>query len=368
MSHSSIVIDLGAPARIAELPVIASRVLQWWLGELHAMTPGWVTEALPKSVEPATLVVRDGLWRISAAGDASRAIELDPAVADSELAERILELAPGFSLSRLTVLLPGEAVLRRRIDLPVMADSLVRSAVELQIDRLSPFRADAVRFDTRTVSRDPLEGKLTIEVAIMRREPIEQLEQRLTALGLKLVAVNVTADGDNRAGFDLGARKQEARSRGGGLVTAGFLCSAAVLWMVALYAWGFARDREIATWQAAIAEVRPKAERSVALRRQLDALTAPLAMANGHRTGEVLGILAELTRQLPDNVRLTELRLSDDAIEFTGLAADSPSLIAKLEASKWFRDVKFRAPVTRRPELVRDRIEIAMKREGRGAP
>lgn len=332
------------------------------------MTPGWVTEALPKSVEPATLVVRDGLWRISPASDAPQAIELDPADTDSELAERILELAPEFSLSRLTVLLPNEAVLRRRLDLPVMADSLVRSAVELQIDRLSPFRADAVRFDTRTVLRDPLEGKLTVEVAIVRREPIEQLEQRLTALGLTLAAVDVTTDGNSRAGFDLGARKQKARSRRDGLVTTAFVCGAALVWMVAFYAWDVGREREIASWQAAIADVRPKAERSVALRRQLDALTAPLAMANGHRTGEVLGILAELTRQLPDNVRLTELRLSNDAIEFTGLAADSPSLIAKLEASKWFRDVKFRAPVTRRPELVRDRIEIAMKREGQDAP
>jgi hypothetical protein len=58
------------------------------------------------------------------------------------------------------------------------------------------------------------------------------------------------------------------------------------------------------------------------------------------------------------------MRLTGDAIELTGFAADAPGLIAKIEASKLFKDVKFRSPVIRRAELSKDRFEMSLRLEG----
>ncbi|MCE9524159.1 MAG: PilN domain-containing protein, partial [Alphaproteobacteria bacterium] len=366
LTDRTITVDLSAPSRVADLPVLARRVFDWWLGELVALAPAWLTSRLPKPSEVALLFVRGENWRIVPGTDAAQAFELEAGVSDKEIADRILQIAPNFSLSRLVIVLPAQSVLRRRIELPLMPDASVRSAVELQIDRLSPFKADAVRFAVRVLERDVIEGKLSADVAIAPRAPVEQLEARLSALGLKPVAVDVEGGNGERSGFDLRAGDRTQGSQRAMLVTAALICGALLIWYLAIYAWGAARERQIAGWQSAVADLRPVAERSALLRRQLDGLIEPLAMARQHKAGLTLALLSELTQLLPDGARLTELRITGDTVDMTGLALDPPSLISKLEASKRFKDVKFRSPVTRRPEVGKDRFEISMKLEGEG--
>ncbi len=296
-------------------------------------------------------------------GDAARALELDASADDKGLADQILQAAPDFSLSRLTVLLPKTTVLCRRIEMPVMADGDLRSAVELQIDRLSPFRADAVRFGVRVVDRDRVEGKTTVDVAIAPLALVEAVEQRLRAMSLTPTAVDVDGGNGARMGFDLRAPKLAGTPRKALLINLGFVCGAALAWYVAGVSLDAARGREIEGWQARIAELRPLAQRSASLRQQLEAMTQPFAMARAHRPGLTLEIVDALTKLLPDSARLTELRLTGDAIELTGFASDAPGLIAKVEASKLFKEVKFRSPVMRRPELNKDRFELSMRLE-----
>jgi general secretion pathway protein L len=298
-------------------------------------------------------------------GDETRALELDASAGEKGLADQILDASPRFSIAQLAVILPQASALRRRVELPIMPESDVRSAVELQIDRLSPFKADAVRFATRVVDRDPIEGKLTADVAIAPRAAIEALEQHLGALGLKAASIDVDAGNGAGAGFDLRATDERVTPRRALLMNVGFACAAALMWYIAAVAWETGREQELEGWQAKIAELRPLAQRSAALRQQLEGLIQPFEIARAHVPAATLEVLDQVTKLMPDTVRLTELRLNGDTLELTGLAAEAPSLISKLEASKLFKDVKFRSPVTRRPELNKDRFDVSMKLEGR---
>lgn len=366
VSDRTITIDLKASARVADLPSLARRVFDWWIGELLALAPGWLTARLPKRTEVALLFLRGETWRIVPGTDGAHAIELDASADDKDIADRILEMVPEFSLSRLAVILPSGMVLRRRVELPLMSDAALRSAVELQIDRLSPFKTDAVRFGVRVHERDALAGKLVADIAIAPRAAVEQIEARLDALGLKPAAVDVETGNGERAGFDLRAAAPANAAQRARLITAAMACVAVLMWYLAIYAWGAARERDVAGWQAAVADLRPVAERSAILRRQLDGLIEPMTIAGKHKPGSTLALVAELTELLPDGARLIELRITGDAIDMTGLALDPPALISKLEASKRFKDVKFRSPVVRRPDLGKDRFEIAMMLEGAG--
>lgn len=363
MSDRTVTIDLNAPVRLADAPALAGRVLAWWLGELKAFAPAWMRRLLPEPAQTAALLVRGDRWRVVPGGDTGRVLELDASADDKGLADQILQAAPDFSLSRLTVLLPQAGVLCRQIVLPIMPDADLRSAVELQIDRLSPFKPDAVRFGVRVVDRDRVEGTSTVDVAIAPRMLVEAIEGRLTALALTPVAVDIDAGNGAPRGFDLRAPKQSGTPRRALLVNLGFVLGAALAWYVAGVSWETSREREAEGWQARIAELRPLAQRSAVLRRQMEAMTQPLAMARAHKPGLTLEIVDALTRLLPDTARLSELRVSGDAIELIGVAADAPGLIAKLEASELFKDVKFRSPVTRRPELNKDRFEISLRLE-----
>lgn len=178
-------------------------------------------------------------------GDTGRVLELDASADDKGFADQILHAAPDFSLSRLTVLLPQASVLRRRIALPIMADADLRSAVELQIDRLSPFKPDTVRFGVRVVDRDRVEGTSTVDVAIAPRALIEPIEGRLTALALTPLTIDIDAGNGAPMGFDLRAQKQGATPRRALLVNLGFVLGAALAWYVAGVSWDVSRESVI---------------------------------------------------------------------------------------------------------------------------
>jgi general secretion pathway protein L len=368
VSDKTITIDLNTPVRLAEVPALAARVFDWWLKELLELAPASFVRRLPAPPRAATLHAGPKVWRIVSNGDAPRAIELDPTASDKDIADRILEAAPDFSLSRVTVLLPRGTVLQRRVTLPVMPETALRSALELQIDRLSPFAADAVRFDARVHERDAVEGTMLVDVAAAPRAPVEALEQRLTAFGLKPVAIDFDGGDGARAGFDLRAPAPAGGARNAWLTTAGFALAAAAAWYIAMIAWGTAREREVDGWKATVDSLRPVAARTAVLRREVEGLIEPLQIARTHVSGAALHPLAEVTKILPDTARLAEYRLADGVVELTGLANDAPSLIGKLEASTLFKEVKFRSPVMRKPELGKDRFEITMKLERAGAP
>lgn len=365
MAEQTITVDLGAPARLADVPELAGRVVAWWLGELKAMSPAWVLGFLPREPTAATLHVRGDVWRVACGGDEGRAFELDARADDKDLADQILRAAPDFSLSKLTVVLPHARALKRRATFPLMSERELRSAVELQIDRLTPFKADAVRFDVRTAARDAGAGTLEAEIAIVPDTAVAAVEKRLTGLGLKPAAVDIDGGNGAPAGFNLLPAAEASAPPRTILINAAFVCGAAFAWYLAGAAWDMSRTRETEAWQARIAELAPAAKRSAALRAQLDAMAQPFAVARAHKPGLTLDVLSELTRLIPDTARLTELRLTGSSVDIVGLAQDAPALIAKLEASSLFKEVKFRSPVMRRPELNKERFEITMALEGR---
>lgn len=363
VSDRTVTIDFGAPVRLADLPALAGRVLAWWLAELKEMAPGWARAHLSEPPQIATLLVENSRWRVISDKAQVAAFELDPSLDDKGLADQILQAAPDFSLKRLNVVFSPACALRRRIELPMMAERELRSAVELQIDRLSPFKTDAVRLAVRVLESNVVDGKLTADVAIVPRAAIEPIEQRLASLGFSVAAIDIDGGNGDGMGFDLRASSESAAPRRVLLVNFALACGVALTWYMAAVSWDAARAREVEAWQARIAELRPLAQRSAALRQQLDAMTQPFAVARAHTPGLTLDVVSELTKLMPDSAHLTELRLSADAMDLTGVAGDAPGLIATLEASKLFKDVKFRSPVMRRPELGKDRFEISLRLE-----
>ena len=101
------------------------------------------------------------------------------------------------------------------------------------------------------------------------------------------------------------------------------------------------------------------ANRSRTLQRQLQGSRTP-AMASllpAERAWQLkktspsaVIVLEVLSRALPDTAYLTELRLDNKILRIIGLANDAPSLIAPLERSGHFTDVRFFAPTTRGPD------------------
>jgi general secretion pathway protein L len=349
----------------ADLPALLANAGTWWFEQMRALVPAWLGRQLPKAASMATLRMRDDRWLISGPDDVRPTIELDPRENDKALANRVLEAAPALKLSKLALIVPREWTLRRQLQLPLLPDREVRSAIELQLDRVSPFNVDTARFDVRVVSRDSAAGTMAVDALIVSRATIEAAEARLAVLGLRPFAIDSESAAGQREGFNLLAAEAKAEPRRALAINAGIVCAVAAIWYVAMMSWQAARDREVEAWRAHIGELAPAAQRAIAMRQQLELMGEHFAVAREHKPGFSLEVLAELTRALPETARLTELRFAGDTIDLTGVAQDAPSLIPRLEASAVFKDVKFRSPVMRRPETGLERFEITMTFERR---
>lgn len=367
MTDAVLELDLSRPVRTEDIPKLARAFLSWWGGELAALVPQRYRAAFARA-QPLTIFVGEGAWRLSGAGEGSD-VSLDFDRPAGELRDDIRRILGANHGPDTRVFVPVEQVLIRRIELPMLSDARIGPAVALQIDRLTPFKSDTVRFSCRVVERNIETNKVTLDVATAPPGSIEQIEARLSAVGLKPVGIDVASGSSPPGlGFDLRAQRASGGKTRERAVDAGIAVGALFLWMMAFYAWSAAGEVEIARWQAKVVETKPKAERSATLKREIDVLMQPVEIAKSRQVPGALAVLQELTSLLPDDAHLIELRLTDRQVEIAGLAADAPSLIAKLESSKIFADVRFKSPVTRRPNVTQDRFDLSLAFENKAKP
>jgi general secretion pathway protein L len=364
MTDAVLELDLSRPISAADVPKLGRAFLAWWAGELKMLLPRRIRAAFER-VPPMALVVSDQGWQLSRRGDGGdRTLDIDrPA---GEMGDELRQFVAASGTSDVAVLVPYARVLIRQIELPILSEARVRPAVALQIDRLTPFKADAARFSCRIVERDQTANKMKVEIAAAPSALIASIEARLAELSLTPTAINVTArDGTSGQGFDLRVPLAGRQSREL-LIDAGVAAGAFFIWLIAYYAWIAAGEAEIARWQSKVAEIKPRAERSAELRRNIDLLTRPLEIANARKTVGALAVIKELTALLPDNSRLIELRMSEAGIDITGLAGDAPALIGDLDRSKIFSNVRSKAPLTRLPNAAQDRFDLSAAFEVKG--
>ena len=123
--------------------------------------------------------------------------------------------------------------------------------------------------------------------------------------------------------------------------------------LISLGAWlvvGGGDDARLADLQNRIAERRSELmnRRGPAAEEALKAL-----QARKWATPSAVMILEALSKTLPDNAHLTELRIEGGKVQIAGSAADAPALIRLIEQSRHFTQATFFAPTVRAPAAAR---------------
>ena len=126
-----------------------------------------------------------------------------------------------------------------------------------------------------------------------------------------------------------------------GLALSGFA------FIVSLGAWlvvGGSDDARLADLQNRIAESRSELmnRRGPAAEEALKALRA-----RKWATPSAVMVLEALSKALPDEAHLTELRIESGKVQIAGLATDAPALIRLIEQSRQFTKATFFAPTVR---------------------
>lgn len=252
---------------------------------------------------------------------------------------------------------PPESLVRE-IRLPAAASENLGQVLRYEMDRHTPFSADAVYYGYRVLGQAP-DNSIRVQLAVVLRERLDQWLDRLHLRGVYPGLVVA----DQAPQIDLApAKGRGPRGRGGSLVQ-GILLGAVVLALIGVLVlplW-FLRDTAIQLLRER-GQVRNVAMQAEALREQRDALEhqTNYLVARKLEHPSVLRILEELTAILPDNTWVRDLQMRGDRIVIQGLSASASGLIERIESSPLFGEVAFAAPVTADPRSAKDSFQIEL--------
>jgi general secretion pathway protein L len=286
----------------------------------------------------------------------------------------IAELVTGKSISRraargardslVVVEIPPAEVVVRRISVPAQAREFLSGIVRNQIDRLSPWQPDqaAYGFDASASPEDP--ANLDVRVLIVARAAIDQLRERLAAVGV--IVDRVVAGLDQGGTVTLWSRL--ATLTGSELAQMhrriGASIAAAVIFFVLISVWALISGASLRAQSDDAESTTKTLLRQVEGGRSAGSLQPPERAWFEKETATTATIALEaISRALPDAAYLTEMHIERSTLRMIGLAADPPSLIAPLEKSGHLAEVHFFAPTTRESDggLYRFHIEAQIK-------
>jgi general secretion pathway protein L len=325
--------DLGQWSQSGNRPMLAE-FYSWWTAR--------ITELLPATWTNAAARPRDGVVIDVTAGQ-----DITTSVRRRGVEQPVgLGAAARFGRRKAVMLRPPPGfVLVKHHVVPTAPRRDLDRLLYHELSRITPFSADTLfwRWEgrARTGDRTHTETILTI----VPKEPLASAFAELDSAGIKVDFVEVGPA--ERPKLLPVAESGEHNNRSVFVRRLAWTCGG--LGIVALGLPLILQDHAVRSTEDSIAELQSAI-------RQVEALRRGLAASNGAhdviaqeaaRTGDVLQVLATVTRILPDDSYLTDFALRERQMTISGRTASAPRLITGLSADPAIRDPAFAAPVTR---------------------
>jgi len=314
-------------------------LLVWWRRQLEAVLPDWARRQFwprdaiiieiwnasedPRAALPATGLPATGQIMFRRSGRLRIAAPLDLACPQIERA----------ASDTVILRLPEHLVLRREITLPLAAAGNLRSIVESQMDRLTPFDAAEVFWAASQPRRHATRLRLTLHVVLRSR--IAWLLGRLAGIGLAPSLLEAGADGIRLARF---GNRQIVRPAARFALLAALALGCLSLPLIS-------QQSRLRATENRLEALRPVQRQILQLQAQIADQTAVQSLPQDR----ILQTLARLSAALPDGTWLSDIAVTGNRVAFDGQSSDAARLILALTATPGFQNVSFSAPVTRAP-------------------
>ncbi len=313
----------------------ASRFFSWWRDALSSWLPARWRTLFGLAAERLLLAPQAGQVHLLKAGPAgleplaALPLPVTSAELDAVLEPRLAGL-PRWSL------LPAVQVLRRPLLLPAAAAERLREVVGFEIDRQTPFTAEAVYFDARIVCRRA-DGQLEAELVVVRRQGVDHALESLGPIAQGLAGLDVADASGQPLGVNLLPPALRVR-RASPARTWNLIAAVVAVLALAFAGWQVLSNRRAAA-DAFAAQVERSADQArgvAAQRQQLVDLVEGARFLQAQRAARptTVELLDELTRLLPDNTYLEKVSVEGDRLLLIGLSPEAPGLVKVLEGSR----------------------------------
>ena len=258
--------------------------------------------------------------------------------------------SPLLKRGQVHVLLNTSRFLFRPLELPRAAAPFIEGVVRAQIDRLTPWTAGEAVFGW-SAPVDIGADKVRLIVAATARGEIAPISEALAAAGVYGITMSTSMEEDPAVAIPIlsGETKRDleaGRLRLGLIVGLGAAGLAFVGCLVAWIMIGGALDSRLQDLEGQIADRRARllSPQGSAAEQALEALKK-----RKRATPSPVMVIEALSRTLPDDTHLTELRIENGKLQIAGLAGDASQLIHLIEQSTQFTHAAFVAPTVKGP-------------------
>ena len=362
------------PSSFGRLRAASTSFFRWWATELAGWVPVRVrlwwreTGNLVLVLAEGNRIrflrpVQEGLTEIHVV-DATAGTP----TANTEQLAADLKKVTGGSVE-LMLCLPADQVLQRSVTLPAAVEENLRQTLGFELDRFTPFRPDQAHFDFRVDERQPEKGTICVTLAVAPRALLDKMLQQVRALGLPIGGAVLAEDVQRRGSQYLNLLPTGVRHTRHTSITLAWRLALSALALILL-----AVALAIPLWQkraAAISLIPPldqakiEAREADALRDRLTKLTEQHNFLPDKKWygNSALRVLDELSKRLPDDTYVIQFDFDGKTVQVQGESGSSASLVEELESSPLFKDVGFKAQVTKVQGTGTDRFHISAAME-----
>lgn len=353
------------------MPAGAGGFLAWWGASLAAWLPESWRQVLGLGGGRLLLLPgADGVQLRLQQGAELRDLAHLPTPAEIEAVEARVSAVAADPLARVlsaraaelprALLLPASVALRRELVLPAAAAERLRDVVGFEIDRQTPFTADAVAYDVRVLHRRA--AQIDAELVAVPRQAMEAQLGRLGALGGTLGGVDVAGADGVPLGINLlpadrrHRRPDPWRAWNWGLAAVAVLGLGLALWQVLDN-----RTQAADALEQRLERDAAPARRAAAQRQQLVSLIEGQAFLDNARRARpaTVEVIDELARRLPDGTYLEKLAIEEERLTLIGLSNEAPALIGRLQGSPLWRSPALTGALQPDPASGRDRFTLS---------
>lgn len=317
----------------------------WWLARMTELLPGILQSDAARAKDGVVIDIDDCNNIAASIRRGGRREEVSLGAAARFAGRKEVYLRP-----------PNHAVLVKQHIVPMAPRRQMDQMLRYELLRITPFPIQDLfwRWDSHAKRGEGPRTEVTL--TMVPRMAVASALDALEAVGLKVGFVEVGA-ADRPLLLPV---RDDVQNGGGNVLVRGLAWACAGLALVALLLPVGLQALAIHATNQAIAEVQPAITEIDALRRGIVAGDAgrDILDREAERTGDVMQILATVTRILPDDTFLVDFSLRDRQMTLSGRSASAPRLITGLSADTAIRNTAFAAPVTRMEGATADVFSI----------
>jgi len=331
----------------------------WWTGELFAMLPTNLREAIAQRRQKLFLEA-DGDEVVVNLGTYASSREIlhlslgVPDAANDELPRDVQQTI---------LVMPADKVLTKSLTLPLAAEENLREVLGFEMDQHTPFPASKVCYDYVVTSRNAAKQELSVDLVYSPQTEVDRLLGALLTRGLNIDVITCrNRDGSNLKGVNLLPMDQR-RSKRFDIRRLNLALTAlcAVLLVAAITIPIMQKNSAIRSIEERVETAAVTAREGSQLRQDLEKMADASRFLIEKKQSAILAVqlLDEISRILPDHTWVGRLDLSESELQLQGQSKASSSLIAIIESSPYFENARFRSPVVQVAGTDADRFHLS---------